>query len=377
MKRVLFIATTDINGKDGGGLGQKAYHASFAKLFPNQVDIIMPAEYVDSRYPNAMGAPKRGIMSCFLSGSIHRYKDYVDQYLREHVNVYSLCVISGGLYAGDMMDMIHSYGLKILVIHLNFEREYQMDNKSLWTFYGRTPFFVVRNERKAYKKADCNCFMSKADVELFEASYGHLEKPSVIVGAYEYEDLPNETPLVTKKEYKRCIAITGSLNTEQTIAGIRDFRNNYYKIVKETYPDWNIVMAGRNPSDEIMKFQKDNAGKIEVIPNPEDMKEIILNSDIFLCPTNVGGGIKLRVMDGLKYGRPILVHKVSARGYDSMFDCPFFKVYDDPTSFRKGLMELVEYIESNNDHNYIRTKYLEYFSLSGGTSRFKSAINMI
>lgn len=375
MKRILFISTTDINGKDGGGLGQKAYYSSLNKIYPNMVDIIMPEEYVDDRYPDAKGAPRRNIIKSIFSGSIHRYKAYVNRYLSQNKDLYDLCVIIGGHYAGDMMDMIHNHGLKIIVIHVNFEREYQIDNKSLLTLWGHCSYFVICNERNAYRKADCNCFMSVADLTLFTKHYGQINTPFVILGAYEYESLPEDVLEQKDTHLNKCLAITGSLNTVQTIIGINDFKNNYYEIYRDICPNWTLLIAGRNPSLDIVNFKDLHNNVIKLIPNPKDMKDIIQRANIYLCPTNVGGGIKLRVMDGLKNGCPILVHEVSARGYDSLFGYPFFRVYNDRQSFKNGLEDLVDYVNKGVNPNYIRDVYKEYYSFEAGTQRLKEAIN--
>ncbi len=142
MKKVLFIATTNLNLKDGGAFGQVGYIGSCKFLNNNELDLVMPAENRGKKYADSIGVPSRPIWKSFLSGSIHRYKQFLYDFLSEHKDEYEICVVSGGIYAGDMMDMLHSFGLKVVVIHLNYEPEYQMDNKSLWTLKGRTDFFV-------------------------------------------------------------------------------------------------------------------------------------------------------------------------------------------------------------------------------------------
>lgn len=375
-KRVLFIATTNLNWNDGGAYGQRGYLASIRRLSNNLTDVIMPEEGCYGQYADAIGVPQRPFYKSILSGSIHRYKDFLRQHLERHKNEYDVCFIFGGIYAGDMMDMIHSYGIKIVVTHLNYEPEYQMDNKTMWTFYGRTPFFVIRNERNAYLKADVNCFMSNDDQKLFESHYGKIATPAVMIGCYEYEN----KALVEENNAANndfVMAITGSMNTVQTISGIMDFKDKYYKIFKEMCPDWKIVIAGRNPSEDIYKFAEQSNGTIDVIANPDNMKTIILSSSIFYCPTNAGGGIKLRLMDGLKQGRPVLVHKVSARGYESLFNEPFFKVYNNEDTFQSGLRDILNYVKNNFNSQQIARKYLEYFSLEAGTERYKKVFNIL
>ncbi len=211
--------------------------------------------------------------------------------------------------------------------------------------------------------------MSFADQDLFSRNYGLVDIPSSIIGCYETEAI--NMPHVKLTDSKsHIIAITGSMNTLQTLNGLRDFRDKYYAIFKELCPNWKIIIAGRNPVSEIMTFQKENSHNVDIIANPESMDDIINNSSIFFCPTNVGGGIKLRLMDGLKHGRPVLVHQVSARGYESLFNEPFFRVYHDEETFRSGLLDVLNYVKNQNNPSDILQKYLDYFSFEAGTKRY-------
>ena len=378
MKRVLFIATTNLLLNDGGAFGQRAYLASVKKLSDNKIDVIMPEESCKDCYRDCIGVPRRPFMKSLLSGSIHRYKGFVSNYLRQNKGVYDFCFIDGGIYAGDMMDMIHSYGIKIVVTHLNYESEYQMDNKTMWTLYGRTSYFVQRNERSAYLKSDVNCFMSKDDLILFESNYGKIDTPSVIIGCYEHTMTQDEMNLGCDCQGQDLpiMAITGSMNTIQTINGILDFKNNYYDLFKKEFPKWKIIIAGREPSDVIYDFQNENPDTIEVIPNPINMMDIIKRASIFYCPTNSGGGIKLRLMDGLKMGKPVLVHSVSARGYDTLFNEPFFKQYNNRKSFETSIKELHNYLSTHHTPDAIRQKYLDYFSFKAGTERYRRVFEL-
>ena len=162
------------------------------------------------------------------------------------------------------------------------------------------------------------------------------------------------------------------MDAYQSINGIMDFKQRYYPILKENFPDWRIIISGRNPSEKIYQFQQEYAQSIEIIPNPPIMEDVIQKGSIFLCPTCIGGGLKLRLMDGLRMGLPIITHKVSARGYDVFFDSPFFQIYDDEKSFERALTVVVDFV--NNNKNYqqdIRNIYLSYFGFKAGCDRIK------
>lgn len=372
--RILFIAPYNLGQRHGGALATLAYYNAIKQLYGDLVDLMMPAEFATGVFSNAIGVPARSTIKAMLSGSMHRYKRFLDDYLRKNGDQYKFCVFNNGFYAGDTMRMIHHYGLRIMVIHHNFEREYAMGDKSLFTLYGRTPYLVVRNEKKAYLEADVNCFLTPEDIDLFVSYYGESRGANQLIGVFE----PIETVLLHPSGYiEQKIVITGSMNTRQTMCGIEDIHRYYYSIIKTLCPDWNLVIAGRNPGHEVYDLQNENPSKIIVVPNPKNMEDITKTASIFLCPTNVGGGLKLRVMDGLRMGLPILVHKVSARGYNFFYDKPYFKVYENKEQFSSGLECLLSYCQNNYNREQIQNDYLSFFSFSSGCNRIKKAISLI
>lgn len=371
MKRILYIAPQNLRKRTGGSLATLAYYNALIHLYGEIVDLMMPAEFDDGFFHNVIPVKKRSLIKAVFSGSLHRYKSAVKKHLINHANEYTMCVINGGLYAGDLMDLIHSYGIKIIVIHHNFEREYAMDNKSLLTIGGRTPFLIILNENNAYVKADVNCFLTDDDRKEFIYHYGLTVAKSYQLGVFEpYEDALPKTGI----GHQNIIAITGSMNSVQTMCGITDIHEHYYDIIRKLCPGWELVIAGRDPQQEVYDLQKENPELIKVIPNPQNMDDITSQASLFLCPTNVGGGLKLRVMDGLRMGLPVLVHRVSARGYEVFFSKPYFKVYNDRTSFSKGLSELLEYISRGYERTSIQEEYLQYFSFKSGCKRVNAVI---
>ena len=169
--------------------------------------------------------------------------------------------------------------------------------------------------------------------------------------------------------------ICGSLNSVQTLRGIEHFSANCLPFIHSYYKDdFSLLITGRNPNDYICRLA-DSDKQIRLVPNPDNMSETIIDRGIFICPTNVGGGIKLRVMDGLKLGMPIITHKVSARGYDAFWDKPWFQIYEDRDSFKRSLEKINSIMKENAGlRDEIIESYKQIFSFSRGKERFLSSL---
>lgn len=382
MKKILFIAATNLHERNGGALATLAYYNALKYCYPDLIDLVLPLEYAYGKYSTAIGVPKRTKKETLFDlfhGQFHRLKRFLFQYLSKNHQLYNIAIINGGFYAGDMIKLFQLYKIKTIVIHHNYEPEYHMDNRTLPTLGGLTPYFVIRNEKMAYKNADLNAFLTSTDIELHHKHYGNGKQDPFLLGVFEpsKQDLyPGEK--TTSKLKSLNIIITGSLNSVQTIKGIINLKKNYYRILKDIAPKWTLIIAGRNPGQAVYNFMKSNPQKIHIIPNPEDINKIITTGKIFLCPTNVGGGLKLRLMDGLRNGLPILVHQVSARGYESFYNYPFFQIYNNKESFIKGLRNLIELTENKQNYQYeICRIYRSNFSFESGCLRIKDMINKL
>jgi hypothetical protein len=222
--KILFVSSYNLYKRFGGGLATLAFFQATNALFPEKVDIILPKESYESNKSNYFKAPKRNkIMAAILLifGRLHRYRNYVSLHLKQYHGRYKWCVINGGIYAGDMIKRIKSYGIKVIVIHHNYEKEYHSDNKTLVSFYGKFPYYVIRNERNAYHQADLNLFLTKSDMESFVENYGECKSICCVIGMFEYEYRTVQFIKEIKLPHK--IIITGSMNHNQTISGITDF----------------------------------------------------------------------------------------------------------------------------------------------------------
>lgn len=57
--------------------------------------------------------------------------------------------------------------------------------------------------------------------------------------------------------------------------------------------------------------------------------------------------MKLRVMDGLRNGLPVIGHKVSARGYSAFYETGCLEAFKGKEDFEKILIKLIEDIKSS------------------------------
>ncbi len=265
------------------------------------------------------------------------------------------------------------HNIKILTIHHNYEMDYYKDSPV--NFLIRIPFmfYMKKAEKEAVLNSNINLFLTDDDLRIFKKKY---DKDNNLIfhkiGIYEpFYSLNNY--ILKKDTNKITFVITGNLGAAQTVNSLIPFLKSEYDIIKENFPYSNLIIAGKNPSSILIKICKKK--NIELIPNPINIHEIIKNSDIYLCPINLGGGIKLRILDGLKNGLPILSHINSARGYENFVLNNILFTYSNINNFKVALFKIINIRNNINLQHKIISMYDFEFSFKNGTDRFKNLID--
>lgn len=381
MKRILYVASVDFNTFGGASQAVRAYLDSLIDIYGNKrIDVLIGDEFElleEYKGLNCIKVPKRSKLKAFyeilFKGSMVRWTIPLRQYLKENYNKYESVIINS-TRSGVIVPFIKKLGLKVVTIHHNDEVEYCMDNKNIYTLGGRTKYFVERSQRIAYTHSDINLFLTNHDFQSFVNKYGRNNKFNNVLGVYDYKSLTVKLTRENQTQYN--IGISGSLKDYQTVHGINNLKDNYFDIIQDLIPNLKMLITGRSPSEQIIQFAANYQNTIDIVPSPKDLLLILQYCTIYLCPTDIGGGIKLRIMDGLKLGLPILTHKVSARGYDIFYDKPYFKVYTDRKTFRQGLKDILVFINNSDDYRAaIRSDYYLYFGYRAGTCRLKEYLN--
>lgn len=379
--KILFVASLNPFANGGGAQATHAYLDACLDIYgsSNVSLMIDDTALIPNEYQNleVIRVPNRNLINQsigYLRGFLSRFTESLLDYLVKNREQYKLCIINGSLVGGRAIPKINNLGIRTAVIYHNYEVEYHRDNRTTESLKGHYLGMIKRLEGLSFKESNLNLFLTAQDEQLFRDAYGLEKGNNYILGTFDYKDRKEEVLTKSKKEYD--LSISGSLSNYQTTVGVVDFHEKYLPIVKKYIPCLKIIMTGRNPSPTIKDIQEKENDVYTIVPNPVDILSVVQKGNIYLCPTCIGGGLKLRAMDGLKCGMPVLVHEVSARGYNFYFDKPYFKVYHDEASFENGLIDLLKYLESSQGHaDIIKRDYYEYFGYQKGLERMSQALS--
>lgn len=375
--KILFITHHYLSSNYGGSFASRAYINAFAEN-ADEMTLLYPVKDGEDLFPEInkkiktipvkYDLPKWRKLVDLLCGRIHRYFSIAREMLKEEK--FDVVVFDTSLVSYRIIKKFKETGARTIVIHHNYQYEYYKDNaKGVLSF--PTLFWCKRYEKQAVRNADVNLTLTKQDIELLANNYNGGNKETFsLLGVFEYK--PSEKLDVAEKgnrNSKNRFVITGSLCSYQTKQSLIPWLNDYYPILKQVFNDATLTIAGKNPGIEIQNLCREN--DIHLIPSPQSMDPIMGNADYYICPTFLGGGLKLRVMDGLKWGLPVISHSVSARGYDLFEEMGCLLSYNDLDGFKRSLETLKS---SFFEKKMVLKTYQDIFSFEAGCKRVKKLL---
>jgi glycosyltransferase involved in cell wall biosynthesis len=286
-------------------------------------------------------------------------------------NSYDIIVFDNSKSSFRLIDIAHQYSAKVIVIHHNYEYEYDRDNSNILLKYFRL-YWIRKCEKEAVNTCDINLTLTWQDVDLLKSHY--VKGNDVLferIGVFEYQhskyNLCTEQPDGSTKKY---FIITGSLHSKQSDKSLLIWLNKYFPILYDMFPNAQLIIAGKSPRKKLKKACS-LYKQIQLIDSPTNMQLLLQKANYYLCPVFLGGGLKLRIMDGLKNGLPVLTHTISARGYEDFKKLGCLFDYSDEISFKNALTEL---LNCDIDKTRISTLYNNQFSFENGIGRLKNII---
>jgi glycosyltransferase involved in cell wall biosynthesis len=363
----LVVAYSEMNGNGGGIFATLAYVNAMAVL----------AEETVFMFPSRDGAPDPRIHPAvrqipvpdrasrigkaarlLFKGIPHRFETKFPELISQER--FDLVTFHNSKASRGLIDRAHARGAKVITVHNNYERDYTVDNEKPYYLPLSLPA-ILKSERESVRKSDLNLVLCEKDRELLRRHYDPQHRTRMeILGVFEYAR--REFP-VREEVAAPVFVMTGNLSTRQAEESLIPWMKTCHPVLLESVPDAKLILAGKRPGPKLKALAAER--NIEVIDTPADMEAVLARGRYYICPTCKGGGVKLRVMDGLRAGLPVLTHEISARGYEPFLGITLFP-YHDPASFRDSLGRM---LALHPDVKEALQIYSDRFSFEAGTAR--------
>jgi polysaccharide biosynthesis protein PslH len=193
---------------------------------------------------------------------------------------------------------------------------------------------VEKFEMNLYNRFDYLYAVTGRDKEIFINKFDVKKKPILIVptgiDAPKSDFVPNQD--------NSSIFHLGALEWMPNQQGLIWFVNNVWPKILDRFPDLKFHIAGRNaPHWLVRHFNKTNIIYHGEIP---DAHAFICSSGIMIVPVLSGGGMRVKVVEGMALGKPIVSTSIGAEGLD-VKDGEDILIADSADTFADKICELV------------------------------------
>lgn len=117
-----------------------------------------------------------------------------------------------------------------------------------------------------------------------------------------------------KKSYNskiKKILFLGTMSWYPNEQGILWFLENVWEKVIDKYNDVKLYIVGKNPGENIMKYE---SNKVIVTGYVEDVNDYIEKCDVCIVPLFIGGGMRVKILECMSKGLPVISTSIGAEG---------------------------------------------------------------
>jgi polysaccharide biosynthesis protein PslH len=129
----------------------------------------------------------------------------------------------------------------------------------------------------------------------------------------------------------------GAMDWSPNIEGVTWFMNEIWPLVLQKHPDLKLYLAGRNMPENLNITGLPN---IEVVGEVEDAKAFMRSKKIMIVPLRSGGGIRVKIIEGLALGKAIISTQIGAEGIDCT-DHENILIAETPVQWVQAIGELI------------------------------------
>lgn len=110
------------------------------------------------------------------------------------------------------------------------------------------------------------------------------------------------------------LVIATNFNWFHNVNAVRWFLDRVLPKLREIYPNFQLKIIGKNPPSDFNKYISVGAKNIGYV---DDVKPYFNQSKVYIAPLFVGGGIRIKILEAMAMGLPVIATDISAEGIEA------------------------------------------------------------
>lgn len=218
--------------------------------------------------------------------------------------------------------------------HANIKQEIRFTKSRFKRWKSRLLHFGIKDlEQRAIRQADYIWSISEQDKRMLQELGKEQRKIQVIPPYYAYAEVKQQEQM---KQPSHTLLLLGSMDWYPNVMGALWFIEHVFKPLKEQDSRYRLYIVGNHPTPDLRRY---HGQEIIVTGGVKSVDDYIALCDFLIVPNFLGGGAKIKILEGIMKGIPILATKESTIGYpQEVFPHDFCA--NQPDEFLHKIMEL-------------------------------------
>jgi hypothetical protein len=159
-------------------------------------------------------------------------------------------------------------------------------------------------------------------------------------------------------------------STSPNADGLRWFVSEVLPLVREQIPWVRVCVTGANPPDDLLALADPN---LFFEGHVEDLALFYDRTRVVIAPIRFGAGVKVKTVQALQYGVPVVSTSCGAEGIDT-FGLPAIATADTPSEFAGRLIELLTDRQAWDTQRTVIANLLERWNNDSGSGSWSEVI---
>jgi glycosyltransferase involved in cell wall biosynthesis len=212
---------------------------------------------------------------------------------------------------------------------------------------------------KIHNSVDSLCFVSLSEYESASMENSEWVPMSINIGALNEHSRNSKTVL-----------FVGSLFMPNNLEGIRWYINTVHNKLLDI-PDYSLCIAGNTHGVDVDRYIKGDRISFYDSPNKDQIDSLYKDASVFIAPMFHGAGVKIKVINAIVSGLPVVATNTSNEGNGLKADRDIL-VSDDPLQFAEYVRSLLECRQKREElvynsqkvlsDNYYSGRFVQYIS---------------
>jgi glycosyltransferase involved in cell wall biosynthesis len=165
-----------------------------------------------------------------------------------------------------------------------------------------------RFERRAFRSVRRIVAVSPEDAALAREKFG-VDRIDVVDNGVDVQSFGDVHPAATS----RTVLYLGSLDWRPNLDALRLLLDSIFPNVQANEPDARLLIVGRHPPAWLRRRVATLEG-VELHADVPDVRPYLAQSLVMAVPLRVGGGSRLKILEALAAGLPVVSTRVGAEG---------------------------------------------------------------